>query len=62
MMLAPSVRISSYIRPKLLHRIKGILVYNGILRILKDYPVIFRYIMALFVLKVLLRFEVYGMS
>ena len=59
--LTPSVRIAADIASDLLNQIKGCLIDDRLLCILKDYPVILRHIMTLLVLEMLGRLEIDGM-
>ena len=58
---APAVWITPYIAADFLHQIKGLLVDNGFMGILKDRPFILRNIVAFLVLKVLAGLEIDGM-
>ena len=58
MCFSPSIRVSTDILPDPLDIIKGFLINDRFLRVLKYCPVIFGYIMALFVLKMLSGLEI----
>ena len=58
---APAVWITPYIATDFLHQIKGLLVDNGFMSILKDLPFVLRNIVAFLVLKVLAGLEIDGM-
>ena len=58
---APAVWITPYIAANFLRQIKGLLVDNGFMGILKDRPFILRNIVAFLVLKVLAGLEIDGM-
>ena len=60
--LTPSVRISADSTADLLDKIEGFLIDNRLLSVLKDHPVILRYIVTLLILEVLRRFEIDGMA
>ena len=57
---APAVWITPYIAADFLHQIKGLLVDNGFMGILKDRPFVLRNIVAFLVLKVLAGLEIDG--
>ncbi len=57
---APAVWITPYIAADFLHQIKGLLVDNGFMGILKDRPLVLRNIVAFLVLKVLAGLEIDG--
>ena len=57
---APAVWITPYIAADVLHQIKGLLVDNGFMGILKDRPFVLRNIVAFLVLKVLAGLEIDG--
>ncbi len=59
---APAVRVTSYIPTDFLRKVKGLLVNNGFMGILKDRPFVLRNIMAFLVLKVLSGLEIDGVS
>ena len=59
---APAVRVASDIPTDFLHKVKGLLVNNGFVRILKNRPFVLRDIMAFLVLEVLSGLEVDGVS
>ena len=61
MVFAPTVGIPSDISSYSLHIIKGFLVDNRLVGVLKDEPVIFRYIFTFLVFEMLSGFEVDGM-
>ena len=58
---APAVWITPYIAADFLHQIKGLLVDNGFMGILKDRPSVLRNIVAFLVLKVFAGLEIDGM-
>ena len=58
---APAVWITPYIAADFLRQIKGLLVDNGFMGILKDRPFVLRNIVAFLVLKVLAGLEIDGM-
>jgi len=57
---APAVWITPHIAADFLHQIKGLLVDNGFMGILKDRPLVLRNIVAFLVLKVLAGLEIDG--
>ena len=57
---APAVWITPYIAADFLHQIKGLLVNNGFMGILKDRPLVLRNIVAFLVLKVLAGLKIDG--
>ena len=59
--LTPAVRVSLCVSPDTLHIVKGVLVNNGLMGVLKNHPIALVYIVALFILKVLAGFEVHCM-
>ena len=59
---APAVRVASDIPTDFLHKVKGLLVNNGFVRILKNRPFVLRDIMAFLVLEVLSGLEIDGVS
>ena len=61
MRCAPSIGIAFNARPALLSIVKGLLVDNRLLRILKYLPILLSYIVALLVLKMLSCLKVYRM-
>ena len=58
---APTVWITPYLSSDALYVVKGFLVDNRRMGILKDQPLVFIYIMALFVLEMLACLEIYRM-
>ena len=59
---APAVRVASDIPTDFLHKVKGLLVNNGFVRILKNRPFVLRDIMAFLVLEVLSGLEIDSVS
>ena len=59
---APAVRVASDIPTDFLHKVKGLLVNNSFVRILKNRPFVLRDIMAFLVLEVLSGLEIDGVS
>ena len=62
MCFSPSIWVSSYITSDPLYIIKGLLVYDRLLRVLKHRPLVFPYIMAFLILEMLSGFKVYHMT
>ena len=62
MCLTPAVRITSDAAPKLLNLIIGFLVYDGLMGVLNDGPLILINVMALLIFEMLPGLEVAGMS
>ena len=60
--LAPAVRVASDLAADFLHKVKGLLVNDGFVRILKNRPFVLRDIMTFLVLEVLSGLEIDGVS
>ena len=59
---APAVRIAAYISPDFLHKVKGLLVDDSFVGVLKNRPFVLRNIVAFLVLEVLAGFEIDGVT
>ena len=60
--LAPAVRVTPDICPDTLHIVKGFLVDNGLMGVLKNRPLAFIHLVAFLVLEVLAGFEIDRMA
>ena len=61
MRFASSIRITPYLSSNVLYVVKSFLIYDRLMGVLKNQPLVFTYIMALFILKMLACLEVHRM-